>query len=343
MGTQGFAMTIHLAPTSKSSMLQRRWSKSQQKATTTARVTAESAREHRTAAAGLHCGDWGKLVVVLLCMLFLTSVVAQDMNVVTQFFSPSYLNEGFCVGHRDSLLWSGHAISFYADTLAAIVMMCFVRLGRRKGLTEQALTPLSKNSYSLLGHGFGHMFLAIRTASASGGTQPVFGGLTMKQQLAVFLAFMPVWYGFMMDKTRSFRTTIVFTSFHNALQIFCLPSRFFFTHVLMSVLLNSAFRWLARPYEAKTRYYALEAWLVDVPILLASFGEALSCDAFLVHWGGHVWFDMVVPFGFFVYYLILINDPNEVQMKSGRCRVPKSQASGKALQQSFGPTNSQHR
>ena len=50
----------------------------------------------------------------------------------------------------------------------------------------------------------------------------------------------------------------------------------------------------------------MEAILVDIPILLASFGEALSCDSFLKQYGGHVWFDMVVPVMFTVYYAILI-------------------------------------
>lgn len=53
-------------------------------------------------------------------------------------------------------------------------------------------------------------------------------------------------------------------------------------------------------------YFDLEAFLVDVPILMMTFGEAFSCDFFLMEIGGHLWFDMVVPFGFIVYYLVIV-------------------------------------
>merc|ERR1712046_360179 len=77
----------------------------------------------------------------------------------------------------------------------------------------------------------------------------------------------------------------------------------------MAVLLNSALRGLTRPAVEKDRYYDMEAALVDVPILLMTFGEALPCDVFLARYGGHVWFDMVVPVMFTVYYVLLLLYP----------------------------------
>ena len=53
----------------------------------------------------------------------------------------------------------------------------------------------------------------------------------------------------------------------------------------------------------------MEAALVDIPILLLTFTEALTCDSFLIKYGGHVWFDMAVPFGFIAYYFILLGYP----------------------------------
>ena len=110
----------------------------------------------------------------------------------------------------------------------------------------------------------------------------------------------------MRDKSRSTATTLGFALMHNTLQVFFLPTRFFFTHVLLAVLLGSALRWLRRPAVMKTKYYALESWLVDVPIMLASFTEALACDSLLVRYGGHVWFDLVVPVMFTVYLAVLL-------------------------------------
>lgn len=272
----------------------------------------------------LHHGDCGKIFVIIFCFMFLVSISLNRIGTI-DVFSPSYLDDGFCIANKDQPFGNSHAISFYADVVTAMCMMGLVRLGRTRGLSEAAVTPLSKNSMSLLGHGLGHLFLATRTGTANAG---ILDGLSWGSRCAMYAAFMPVWYGFMMDKRRSIATTFGFVFFHNTLQMFCLPSSLFFTHVLMAVLLNSAFRWLARPITEKTRYYTMEAWLVDVPILLASFGEAASCERFLIYVGGHVWFDMVVPFGFMLYYVILINDASET---SNRCEFAGGSGQSKAL------------
>merc|ERR1712228_852723 len=111
------------------------------------------------------------------------------------------------------------------------------------------------------------------------------------------------------DKRRSFAVAMAYAVMHNTAQVFFLSSRLFFIHVLMAVLLSGAIRGLARAEKDKNRFYDMEAVLVDVPILLMTFSEAITCDSFLKHYGGHVWFDMAVPFGFIVYYLILAQNP----------------------------------
>lgn len=258
------------------------------------------------AAGAWRSGDHAKLLIVGLVLTFLGCVVAHEVG-GANFFAESYQEEGFCVSNKGAHpAVQSHAISFYADSVTAAGMGLLVLNGRKRGMSEPSLTPILKNAYSLFGHGCGHLYLAFQTSSTTG-TSQVFEGLTPTEQLFAFIAFSFVWYGFMRDKSRSVLATIAFAQFHNILQIFFLPSRFFFTHVLMAVLLNSAFRGLSRPAnDAKNKYYDMEAWLVDVPILLASFGEALSCDSFLINWGGHVWFDMVVPVMFAAYYAILV-------------------------------------
>lgn len=102
----------------------------------------------------------------------------------------SYLADGFCVSNKEDALWSSHAISFYADVATALGMMALVHLGSERGLSEAALTPIAKNSMSLLGHGVGHLFLGVRAAVSNGA---IFEGLSTKGRLAMFAAFMPVW------------------------------------------------------------------------------------------------------------------------------------------------------
>jgi len=139
-----------------------------------------------------------------------------------------------------------------------------------------------------------------------GGASAAFEDLGGAGQVLAWCFLFPVWYMFMRDRRRSTVATCAFTFMHNTGQVFFLPTRFFFTHVLLAVLLNSAFRWLRRPASDKTKYYAMESWMVDVPIVLASFGEAFACDAWLSRFGGHVWFDMVVPVMFTAYLAVLV-------------------------------------
>ena len=73
--------------------------------------------------------------------------------------------------------------------------------------------------------------------------------------------------------------------------------------------MGGAIRDLQKSANVKDRYYDMESVLVDIPILLMTYVESITCDDFLVHYGGHVWFDMAVPFGFIVYYIILLAYP----------------------------------
>lgn len=254
-------------------------------------------------------GDVAKAFVIVLTLSFLVCVVLHETGHVN-VFAQSYREDGFCISNRDGPpALQGHALSFYADTIAAMLMFVLVRVGRLHGLGDPAMRPIAKNAGSLLGHGCGHLFLAAH-AHNSAGSSRAFEDLTPWGRVLAFVALSFVWYGFMRDSRRSTRTALAFALAHNVVQVFFLPTRFFFTHVLMAVLLNSALRGLARCAAEKDRYYDMEAALVDVPILLMTFGEALSCDAVLAKYGGHVWFDMVVPVMFTVYYVLLLLCPD---------------------------------
>merc|ERR1719238_438421 len=145
--------------------------------------------------------------------------------------------------------------------------------------------------------------------SDGSGASHAFEDLSTIQRVIAFFPLLAVWYGFMRDSRRSFAVSMAYAVMHNTAQVFFLSSRLFFIHVLMAVLLSGAIRGLARAEKDKTRFYDMEAVLVDVPILLMTFSEAITCDSFLVHYGGHVWFDMAVPFGFIAYFMILLVFP----------------------------------
>lgn len=267
-------------------------------------------------------GDAGKLLVLVLLVPFFTLLVLHEFDVV-DVFSNLYQEEGFCVQAKVSSPWMrGHAISFYACSAMALWMQFLVFCGLRSGMSEESMKPIKKNSISLFGHSLGHAYLGFQTNDETGGAR-IFEDLSFSGRILTFIVLQFVWYGFMRQRSAKRTSTFAFALalFHNSLQVFILPTRLFFTHVLLAVLASSSFRGLSRDYSEKTIYYALEAWLVDVNILVMTFVESFTCETFLLHIGGHVWFDMVVPFGFTAYFFILFQKHCKLKYGTGMCGV----------------------
>jgi hypothetical protein len=249
---------------------------------------------------------------------FFILLILHELDVI-DVFSTLYQEEGFCVQAKVSSPWfRGHAISFYACSAMALWMQFLAFCGLRSGMSADSMKPIKKNSISLFGHSLGHAFLAYNTNDATGGAR-IFEELTFSGRILTFFVLQFVWYGFMRQRSakRSAEFAMGLALFHNSLQVFVLPTRLFFTHVLLAVLGSSSLRGLSRERHEKTIYYALEAWLVDVNILVMTFIESFTCESFLIHLGGHVWFDMVVPFGFTAYFFILFNQHCRVKYGTG--------------------------
>mmetsp|Transcript_32510 Transcript_32510/g.108481 ORF Transcript_32510/g.108481 Transcript_32510/m.108481 type:complete len:204 (+) Transcript_32510:377-988(+) len=203
----------------------------------------------------MHPGDIAKCLIICLCVSFLAAITLHETGHL-RIFSSSYLDDGFCVSNRDGhALLQGHALSFYADAATALMMFALVHLGRHKAeLSEAALTPVAKNAISLFGHGLGHAFLAARSLAAGGSSALAFESLSPCGRVIAFVMLFPVWLGFVRDKKRSLAVSCSLAAAHDALQaVWVLPTRFFFTHVLLAVLGGSAVRWLSKDTSQKTR------------------------------------------------------------------------------------------
>ena len=57
----------------------------------------------------------------------------------------------------------------------------------------------------------------------------------------------------------------------------------------------------------KDEAYDLAALLVSLPVGMVGWLEALSCDSFLVAYGGHVWYDLCIPLSMLVYYGFILH------------------------------------
>ena len=52
----------------------------------------------------------------------------------------------------------------------------------------------------------------------------------------------------------------------------------------------------------KDKYYSTRFLMIGLPILSVAWLEALACESFLIHYGGHVWFDNTIALSFLAYY-----------------------------------------
>ena len=49
------------------------------------------------------------------------------------------------------------------------------------------------------------------------------------------------------------------------------------------------------------KYYEAASVLIGFPISVMAWVEGLTCDSFLVHYGGHVWYDVTIPLSMIAY------------------------------------------
>ena len=77
------------------------------------------------------------------------------------------------------------------------------------------------------------------------------------------------------------------------------PEVYGFTFVNAIIYLLSG---MCNLFGEKSRFYNLFALLVILPNLPMVWLEGIACDSFLVKYGGHFWFDFMIPFSVLVYF-----------------------------------------
>jgi hypothetical protein len=89
-------------------------------------------------------GDIGKSIVLIMNVGFIyLSVKNPDI------FSSFYIKNGFCTDSET------HLNCFYANSITSFLLFFLI-----KNNNIPATKPIRKNSLSLLGHGFGHLFIS---------------------------------------------------------------------------------------------------------------------------------------------------------------------------------------
>merc|ERR1719199_479382 len=123
------------------------------------------------------------------------------------------------------------------------------------------------------------------------------------------------WYGFMYaifknQKTFQYTLTVVCASAG-----FAVPARFGFTYV--QTALTFCFM-IGLMVNKKDKYYTLQG-LIFLPISFVPWIEATQCSNFLVHYGGHLWYDMSIPICILIYfYIVKSSSESEADLKDLR-------------------------
>ena len=229
--------------------------------------------------------------------LLLTAAFALTIALRPGVFSASYLRDGFCVSFP-ATLFNSHLLCFYIDTLFTVLL----HLLCARSPSDARLARVRESYWGVFGHGVGHLALH---ASGGGGVGDAASPLL---RVTLLLALAGFWYGFFCALTPSVRVNLALSLANTAALALFVPRAFGFTYVqtvLMSVFVT---RDLVRA-ERKDELYRAWSWLVNVPVVVVGWVEALGCDSGVVLWGGHVLYDAIIPLSLFAFAGVALSTP----------------------------------
>lgn len=100
----------------------------------------------------------------------------------------------------------------------------------------------------------------------------------------------------------SWLVSLLQATFHAVATAAYCPPKFVFTYVNTVIFLNLTGSQILGLKGPKDIYYDLDMGVATF-VMLFTWLEPLTCDAFLINWGGHAWFDNSITVGTFGYYL----------------------------------------
>lgn len=220
---------------------------------------------------------------------------------VLEIFGVNWAKDGFCLSFKDTLIHS-HLLCLYLDTASAIAL--YVLSKRTTNRPELAL--VKDNVASVFFHGLVHGLLWYQGPLRERAENPDDSIFPLVVVYLFFFSFVclmtpsPIWFG----AVQSFLHTIVLSK---------IPWILSFTYVNTVIGFNLGIgQILTSPRDI---YYTLYPALYAGPVFVATLAEPLLCDNVLVHWGGHIFFDMSIPFGTFLYYFVAsAYPPRDVQL-----------------------------
>lgn len=210
-------------------------------------------------------------------------------------FGLNWLNDGFCLSFKDSLFHS-HLLCLYMDTACAFGLFVL----SRHAASRPELALVKENAISVFFHGLVHGLLWLKGPLRERDDAQDHSVLSFVITYLFFFSFVclmtpsPYWFGAL----QSVAHTLILAR---------IPWILSFTYVNTVIGFNlSIWQMLTSPRDI---YYVLYPLLFAGPVLLTTLAEPLLCDRLLVFWGGHVFFDMSIPFGAVLYFIVASTYP----------------------------------
>ena len=156
------------------------------------------------------------------------------------------------------------------------------------------------------GHGCGHLYLALKGKTDETTPSERAGGDPKKHALVfgiLFFFWFSLTYG-VKDQTGAvghLMMALSYVGFH----YFYVPGTIAFTYVQAVLIVTGAVS--ALTLKEKGKYYNVASILIFGPIAMMAWAEGFLCEKFFVHIGGHLWYDMVIPISYTIFFFYVRN------------------------------------
>eukprot|EP00306_Pavlova_sp_CCMP459_P012080 CAMPEP_0185192164 /NCGR_PEP_ID=MMETSP1140-20130426/17782_1 /TAXON_ID=298111 /ORGANISM="Pavlova sp., Strain CCMP459" /LENGTH=266 /DNA_ID=CAMNT_0027758895 /DNA_START=33 /DNA_END=833 /DNA_ORIENTATION=+ len=264
----------------------------------------------------MRLGDAANTAVLLNTGLFMACVIGHALG-RANFFSSSFMRDGFCVANKESRWTNSHIMSFYVDCVCTVILALLAR--RYKGMEGDE--PVSRAAAGVFVHGLAHLGESSRLATPLTETRPKLVTGFEVADVAPGIAGLFLFFWFLLrsaPNTPSLHAA-AWGLVHATVLVLAVPPTFGFTYVQTALLWTSVAYDLMRPSSKKDFFYDISALVVNLPIGLISWLEGWGCDVFFKAVGGHVLYDATIPACMFLYYAIVLQaQPKGKAVKAGK-------------------------
>lgn len=226
-------------------------------------------------------------------------------------FDENWLTHGFCVSNPDSTWWNSHTLSFYTDTLLALVTAClfFYYDSKKSGVLLSPIhrAALQGSIVSVFGHGCSHLFLGIVDPTEMDlrirfddltGSIPYqlvsFGGLS-----SIFMGTMPL------ASTTKILATGIFGSL--GFTVLNVGPSMNFVYAQGIIFVSSALNMLFLPTKYKdAAMYSIYPY-VNLPVLVMGVLESTKCETMIKPIGGHAAYDASIVIGIILQGILSVH------------------------------------